>query len=249
MIPAQRLADQHARLMSPYPMRGTGSIVLIAFPQLAGATFELVAATGKPYYHEGEEGLWNPDLTATTLPWGGGGFTEVTPGDHQINLGGTAQRCIAHPELGWPSDDENSVRMPVGLRDSGQCVLPALLGYQRQPPAPAALSAAAVGASGAPWETCSVSSTGCQCQCQCQCQCFSASASVSLVAAPVPVPVSATLPVPVPSVSDSRQCLATVPVPVPVTRPRSHRPDQNLSSPTGLRAWRPYDSLSLHLLH
>lgn len=113
MIPAQRLADQHARLTSPYPMRGTGSIVLIAFPQLAGATFELVAATGKPYYHEGEDGLWSPDLTATTLPWGGGGFTEVTPGDHQINLGGTAQGCIAQPDYGWPSDDENSVRMPV----------------------------------------------------------------------------------------------------------------------------------------
>jgi len=113
LVSAQRLADQHARLASPYPMRGTGSIVLIAFAQRAGVTFELVAATGKPYYHEGEDGLWNPDLTATTLPWGGGGFTEVTPGDHQINLGGTAQDCIAHPDFGWPSDDANSVRMPV----------------------------------------------------------------------------------------------------------------------------------------
>jgi len=104
----QHYKQQHDRLDSPWPMRGTGAVLLsVAW---AGATFELFDATGTAYYvHEyGEWRPW-PDLTATTSR-GGGGFVGVGPGDFQINLGGTAVGCV--PAIGWPGV-ENSIRFPV----------------------------------------------------------------------------------------------------------------------------------------
>jgi len=107
----QRIADQHDRLMSPYPMRGTGTIMVdVAFGS-AGVTFDLAAATGKAYYLD-EERIWRSDLTATTSE-GTGGFVEVSPGEYQVNLGGTAQGCAARPGEGVPGDMEGSVRVPV----------------------------------------------------------------------------------------------------------------------------------------
>jgi hypothetical protein len=92
-------------------MRGTGTVFVVFQPVgLAGATLELDAATGVPFYSD-EEWNWNPDLTATTL-LGRGGFTEVTPGEVQVNVGGTAGRCVPF-FFGWPGRAENSVRLPV----------------------------------------------------------------------------------------------------------------------------------------
>jgi len=103
----QFFVDQHERVMSPYPMRGTGTITL--WSGFAGATFELFGATGTAYYVH-EQGDWRLDLTTTTSR-GEGGFTEVGPGDFQVSLGGTAERCV--PNQGWPGDDANSIRLPV----------------------------------------------------------------------------------------------------------------------------------------
>jgi hypothetical protein len=110
----ERGAYLHDLLMSPYPMEGTGDILIAhvgggAFP---GATLELVGATGKGYYYN-EEGDWDSDLTATTSypfpAWGG--FTEVSPGEVEITWGGTAEDCIL--SRGWLSDTENTMRLPV----------------------------------------------------------------------------------------------------------------------------------------
>lgn len=96
-------------VMSPFPPEGTGAIVIVVEPTMAGATFDLGSAAGKAFYYD-EEGNWDADLTETTS-WGWGGFTEVNPGEVQVEFGGTAQGCIA--TTGWPGDVENSVRMPI----------------------------------------------------------------------------------------------------------------------------------------
>jgi hypothetical protein len=102
------------RLDSPYPMRFTGTIVVETIPPLAGVTFALVGATGKAFYVD-EEDNWRLDLTATTCGGssrGRGGFVEVTPGEYQVELGGTAEGCVRQT-WGWPGDRDNSVRLPV----------------------------------------------------------------------------------------------------------------------------------------
>jgi len=111
MIPAQFISDQHARVNSPYPTRDTGTILIISEPPAgAGLTFELVAATAKAFYHEPNRD-WSLDLSETTS-LGAGGFTEVTPGEFQINIGGTAAGCVA-TLYAWPGDSEDTLRVPV----------------------------------------------------------------------------------------------------------------------------------------
>lgn len=102
-------AENFARLMTPYPMAGTGGIYVLVLPQFAGVTFRLVDATGKGYYFDEEENL-SPDLDATTS-LGMGGFVEVQPGDFQVEVGGTAQRCV--PGWAWPGDASNRITVPV----------------------------------------------------------------------------------------------------------------------------------------
>ena len=101
----------HEATMSPFPMRGTGTVQIGIDPGFAGVTFELDGATGKPYYFDddGPNPQPNADLTATT-DRGFGGFTEVSPGEFRAVLAGTASGCVA--SVGWPSDP-NSVRFPV----------------------------------------------------------------------------------------------------------------------------------------
>jgi len=99
-------ADMYDGLMTPYPERGTGSILVGV--SLEGATLDLDNATGKPFYVD-EEGRLSLGLTATTS-YGQGGFVEVTPGVYEVKLGGTARSCV--PTGAWP-DVENSIRVPV----------------------------------------------------------------------------------------------------------------------------------------
>jgi hypothetical protein len=102
--------DQHEHVGSPYPMRGTGTIQVEIQPGAAGATFDLVGATGPPFYYT-RQNTWSPDFITTTGR-GWGGFSEVSPGDdYLIELGGEAESCV--PNWGWPSDEENSIRVPV----------------------------------------------------------------------------------------------------------------------------------------
>ena len=96
-------------VMSPYPPEGTGSIVITADPPIAGVTFALSDATAKAFYYD-EEGNWDADLTETTS-WGWGGFTEVSPGEVQVEIGGAAQGCTS--TAGWPGDAENTFMMPI----------------------------------------------------------------------------------------------------------------------------------------
>jgi hypothetical protein len=111
MLPDQFVSDVYDHMMSPYPMRGTGSILLRTSQPFAGVTFDLVNATGKPFYVEEDGYSWSTELTATTS-FGYGGFAEVTPGDYQVKFGGTAEGCST-PVNSLPGDTENSVRVRV----------------------------------------------------------------------------------------------------------------------------------------
>jgi hypothetical protein len=110
MASNDHLAQQHHRVGAPYPMRNTGTVVIHLEQEYAGVTFELVGATGIPFYHD-EEGHWSTDLGATTLPRARGGFANVSEGEFQVNVGGVAWRCI--PFNAWPGTDLDSVGFPV----------------------------------------------------------------------------------------------------------------------------------------
>lgn len=116
----ERLAGLHELVLSPYPMEGTGSLMVFLVDSrfslmssgcagIAGRTFELSNTEGKAYYYD-EEGNWDTSLTETSC-WGWGGFTEVLPGEVQIEIGGNAESCVVLH--GWPGTVPNSVRMPV----------------------------------------------------------------------------------------------------------------------------------------
>ena len=119
----ESLTNVFTDLRSPYPFSNTGAIGLIITPRFAGATFELVNATGTSFY-EDEEDNWRLDLEGTTLggtgrrtAFGVGGFVEVPPGTFQVEIGGTAQDCaisvVGGAQRGWPGDAPNRVRVPV----------------------------------------------------------------------------------------------------------------------------------------
>lgn len=106
-----RFEDMHDAVMSPYPMEGTGAIfVELVDDPFEGATFALTSGSGQVFYWD-EDKTWDADLSATTST-GGGGFTEVDPGEYQIEIGGTATNCVLTPR-GWPGDSANTVRVPV----------------------------------------------------------------------------------------------------------------------------------------
>jgi hypothetical protein len=114
------LAIEHHLGGFPYPMQGTGSVLVIPLDGwfstrtlgplgTAGRTFELINGEGKAYYYD-EQGYWDATLTATSR-WGWGGFAEVPPGEVEIRVGGTSERCVVWH--GWPGTIENSIRMPI----------------------------------------------------------------------------------------------------------------------------------------
>jgi hypothetical protein len=116
----ERFAGLPQLALSPYPMEGTGSLLVFPLDSrfslissgcagVAGRTFELSNAQGKAFYYD-EEGNWDANLAATSC-WGWGGFTEVPPGEVQIEIGCNAKNCEAF--YGWPGTVDNSVRMPV----------------------------------------------------------------------------------------------------------------------------------------
>ena len=133
MYTEEWLADNFANLDSPYPMTDRGMIHVIFSPRFAGATFELVDATGKAFYKD-EEDSWSANLEATTAGGTGrerccaeGGFVEVVPGEHQVEIGGTAQDCAPESTGGlarsWPGDAPNRFRAPVRAGFSTRIIL------------------------------------------------------------------------------------------------------------------------------
>lgn len=100
-------AAKYESVMSEYPPTGVGTVRVGT--GIAGATCELIDATGKAFYVD-EEGQWSLDLEATTSS-GRCGFVEVPPGEFQIELGGTGSGCVAGQA--WPGDAENGISFLV----------------------------------------------------------------------------------------------------------------------------------------
>ena len=106
------LKTRYDSVLSPYPQEGTGTVFVIVGARDGGpdgATLELIDATGKAFYVD-ENGNWVLGLTATTSA-GTGGFVEVSPGEVEVEIGGTASNCLI--EYAWPSDSANTIRLPV----------------------------------------------------------------------------------------------------------------------------------------
>jgi hypothetical protein len=121
-----------AEVQTTYPWQG-GIVGLVRFPSRAGVTFTPVGssvdAVGDSFYFDSATNEYSLDLDAATgvvndwrLPLGAGGFTEVTPGEQQFELGGTAGDCEA--SWAWPGDTPNTIRIPVreGYRTYGSMV-------------------------------------------------------------------------------------------------------------------------------
>jgi hypothetical protein len=107
-----------------YPWEGGVVALRVAkqpttFPGVIFRAFgSTVDAVGESFYYDGEE--YRRDLDETTevssgwlLPLAEGGFTEVSPGDHQFEFAGTGAGCSV-PSWGWHVQDQpNVVRLPV----------------------------------------------------------------------------------------------------------------------------------------
>lgn len=108
MATDQRFEDMHQLVGSPYPMEGTGTIFMDISNGYEGATLALVGGvTGKAWYRD-EELDWDPSLTASTSG-GGGGFSEVSPGVVQVDIG-NGSCTIAR---GWAGDADDRVKILV----------------------------------------------------------------------------------------------------------------------------------------
>jgi hypothetical protein len=110
MVSNQEMAQQHGRVGADYPMRDSGTVIVHLEQEYAGATFELIDATGDPFYYD-EEGRWSTAIGETTLPWARGGFVNVSEGEFDVQIGGAAWRCI--PFNAWPGQLVDSIRFPV----------------------------------------------------------------------------------------------------------------------------------------
>jgi len=108
------LESLYGEVMSPYPHPDTGRITCsVGF---AGVTFDLFDAAGNKVraeqYFSAAGPTWSLDPTATTTA-GEGGFLQVSPGEYQIQFGGTADDCVEI--LAWPGRSQsNAIRFPVG---------------------------------------------------------------------------------------------------------------------------------------
>jgi hypothetical protein len=108
MLSDAMLADDAESLGIPYPYTG-GGFALQVVPSMAGVTFDPLDETGVQYYVN-EAGINTLGLTATTSE-GRGAVLELSPGEYQVEFGGTATKCT--PGIAWPGDAANRIKVPV----------------------------------------------------------------------------------------------------------------------------------------
>lgn len=114
-----------SRLGIQYPWEGGVVALRVAKPRsFPGVMFRPLGSTadavGESFYYNETTKEYQRDLDATTavssgwlLPLAEGGFTEVSPGDHQFEFTGSGAGCWV-PSWGWPVQDQpNAVRLPV----------------------------------------------------------------------------------------------------------------------------------------
>ncbi len=124
MFSDDQLEALAAQLGTTYPWQG--GIVGLWLGNRVGATFAPVGpsidAVGEAFYFDATTEQYRLDLEAIpdpayngewfAVPVGEGGFTEVTPGVQQFEVGGAVGECHG-PVFGWPGDAPNRVRVPV----------------------------------------------------------------------------------------------------------------------------------------
>ena len=96
------LETLHAQTMTAYPLSGVGRVSADVLPFPEGATLDLFDDTGAPAgirYYTDRGPVWRLDLSAMTST-GGAGFLDVSSGEYQILVGGSAADCAPRPA--WP---------------------------------------------------------------------------------------------------------------------------------------------------
>lgn len=108
MYPDQEL-ERLAELMgTTYPWTDTGVILLRAYTD-PGVVFDLVGESNTPFYFVTGD-TPSTEVESTTQD-GRGGFTDLAPGDYQVDFAGAPVLC--QPFTTWPGDVDNRVKIPV----------------------------------------------------------------------------------------------------------------------------------------
>lgn len=107
----------HSEVGATWPLVKNGDVAITASTRTytnwldgVSAVIEPKSGTG-PNYFNGESGLPDPMLTATSI-LGDGAFTQVTPGVVEVTFSHATAHC---PKIvsGWPSTKPDSLRAPV----------------------------------------------------------------------------------------------------------------------------------------
>lgn len=91
-----------------FPGTGDGLIVIRAFTD-PGVMFDLVGEPNEPFYFVNGD-TPSREIDATTEDRRGG-FTDVAPGEYQIDVIGAPGPC--KPFVVWPGDQDDRVKVPV----------------------------------------------------------------------------------------------------------------------------------------
>ena len=108
MYPDEEL-ERLAELMgTTYPWLDTGIILARVYTD-PGVVFDLVGASNTPFYFVNGN-TPSTEIDSTTED-GRGGFTDLAPGEYQVDFTGAPVLC--QPFTAWPAEVDNRVRVPV----------------------------------------------------------------------------------------------------------------------------------------
>lgn len=108
MFPEEEVTRLAALIGTTFPGTGDGLIIIRAFTD-PGVMFDLVGESNEPFYFL-DGGTPSRDIDATTEDKRGG-FTDVAPGDYQIDVIGAPGPC--QPFVVWPGDEDDRFKVPV----------------------------------------------------------------------------------------------------------------------------------------
>lgn len=108
MFPEEEVTRQAALVGTTFPGTGDGLIVIRAFTD-PGVMFDLVGEPNEPFYLvDGDTPSREIDATTEDRR---GGFTDVAPGEYQIDVIGAPGPC--KPFVVWPGDQDDRYKVPV----------------------------------------------------------------------------------------------------------------------------------------
>lgn len=108
MFPEEEVTRLAGLVGTMFPGTGDGLIIIRAFTD-PGVMFDLVGEPNEPFYFvDGDTP--SREIDATTVDRRGG-FTDVAPGEYQIDVTGAPGPC--KPFVVWPGDQDDRYKVPV----------------------------------------------------------------------------------------------------------------------------------------